>query len=927
MKLKPITLALSLSLGFACGIPSLAVQAAPNKDNKASPSAAAQKMTTVEGITEYRLSNGLRVLFAPEASKPTTTVNVTYLVGSRHEGYGETGMAHLLEHMVFKGTQKRSNIMDDLGKRGMRFNGTTFYDRTNYYETFPASEENLTWALEMEADRMVNSRIAKKDLDSEFSVVRNEMENGENSSFRNIWGQLTAITYDWHNYGKTSIGARSDVEGVKIENLQAFYRKYYQPDNAVLMVAGKFDEKKTLALIEKSFGAVAKPTRTLTPTWTRDPQRIGTREVTIRRVSDEKLAAVLYPVSAGSHPDSAAVLALSDVLGDQANGRLYKRLVETKQAVNAMGMTMPLAEPGYSMYLTTLSKDQDVAQVKKTMIDTIEGFAKEPVTADEVKRAKTNLLNSFEKTMNNPEALCVQMSEAIALGDWRLFFLNRDRIEALKVEDVQRVALNYFKEDNRSFGQFLPVEKADRAVIPETPNVQELVANYKGKVAVAAGETFDSTPSNIESRTEKFNLANGAKVAFLTKKTRGETVQGTITLRLGDEKSLFGQSVNASLAAEMLMTGTKNLSRAQLTARLAELKTNLSVSGAGQTVSIRFDTVRANLPASLDLIREIVRAPAFVAAEFDTIIKENVTNLDSSRSEPQAVVSRALDKLRNTSYKEGDIRYAADLDTSINAYKQAKLDDVKAFYSQFYGASYAQVSMVGDFDAAEMKAKLATVLGDWKNPKTFQRVPTLVLQANPQVQSFETPDKAGATYMAYMPLMLTDSAPDYAAMLVANKVLGGGVKSRLMERLRQKDGISYGTGSQLMAPSLDPQGGVLMFAIFAPENLGKLKAGVEEEFTRFVKDGLNATEFEDAKKGLLQERSLSFAQDSGLAGRLNSHLYLTRTMAFETALNEKIAKLSLTDVNAVIAKHFNQTQIHHFYAGDFAGAAKKANAK
>ena len=193
---------------------------------------------SVEGITEFSLANGLKVLLFPDATKPTTTVNVTYLVGSRHESYGETGMAHLLEHLLFKGTPSNPNIFQELGRRGMRMNGSTFFDRTNYFETFTASDENLDWALAMEADRMVNSFVAKKDLDTEMTVVRNEFEMGENSPQRVLWGRLQAAGYDWHNYGNLTIGARSDIENVDIGRLQAFYRMHYQPDNAVLIVAG-----------------------------------------------------------------------------------------------------------------------------------------------------------------------------------------------------------------------------------------------------------------------------------------------------------------------------------------------------------------------------------------------------------------------------------------------------------------------------------------------------------------------------------------------------------------------------------------------------------------------------------------------------------------------------------------------------------------
>jgi zinc protease len=922
MQLKPICIAFAIAFGGMTALPLIAAPAAKTK-----PSASASMYTSVEGVTEYRLSNGLRVLLVPDASKPTTTVNVTYLVGSRHESYGETGMAHLLEHMVFKGTKTSGNIMDELSKRGMQFNGTTFYDRTNYYETFPSNDDNLRWALEMEADRMVNSKIARVDLDKEFSVVRNEMEIGENNTFRSLWQQLSAVTFDWHNYGNSTIGARSDVEGVRIENLQGFYHKFYQPDNAVLTVAGKFDQAKTLALIEKSFGKLAKPTRTITPTWTREAPRNGTREITVRRVSDEQMAAVLYPTSAGSHADGAAVLAFADIIGSSPNGRLYKSLVEGKQAVNVMNIPFQLAEPGYTMFLSTLSKDQDISAAKKTLIATVEGVAKEKITEEELKRAKTNLLNEIEKTMNNPQAFCVELSESIAMGDWRLFFLQRDRIAALTVADVERVALNYFKEDNRSFGQFIPVEKPDRAEIPVTPDVAKLVEGYKGKAAMVTGEVFDATPANIEKRTEKSTLTNGAKVALLSKKTRGETVLGNITLRLGDEKSLFDQKVSADLVTDMLMRGSSKLTRAELDTRLGELKAKLSISGGGQTVSIRFETVRSNLPALMDVVRTVLRAPTFEQSEFDLLVKENLASLESQRSEPQSVAGAALNKVTNAPYKNGDVRYKNTIDESIKMYSDAKLESAKAFYTQFYGANNAEIALVGDFDAKEMKAKLNATFGDWKSQTAYHRVASLPVGKHDAPQSFETPDKSNSFYLAHLAMPITDTSPDYAAMLVANKVLGGGIKSRLFERLRQKEGISYGAGSQFSAPSIDKEGALVMYAMFAPENGARLKVAVKEEVEKFLKDGITQAEFDDAKKAMIQERNIRLAQDAAVSGLLSNQLYLGRTMDFEAALTAKVTALTLEEVNAVIGKYLKPDNIGHIYAGDFVGAAKKAAAK
>ncbi|MBL8510830.1 MAG: insulinase family protein, partial [Betaproteobacteria bacterium] len=285
--------------------------------------AGVERVTSVEGITEYRLKNGLKVLLFPDPSKPTITVNVTYLVGSRHENYGETGMAHLLEHLVFKGTPKNPKIDQEFNKRGMRSNGSTTRDRTNYFELFQASEDNLKWAIQMEADRMVNSFIAKKDLDSEMTVVRNEYESGENNPFGVMVKRIQSVAYDWHNYSNATIGNRSDIENVKIDNLQAFYRRYYQPDNAVLLIAGKFDEAKTLALVAQAFNAIPKPKRELPKLWTTEPAQDGERSFNVRRKGDIQLVVVAYKVPSALSMDTSALGFANFVLTDTPTGRLH----------------------------------------------------------------------------------------------------------------------------------------------------------------------------------------------------------------------------------------------------------------------------------------------------------------------------------------------------------------------------------------------------------------------------------------------------------------------------------------------------------------------------------------------------------------------------------------------------------------------------
>jgi zinc protease len=917
MRLTAIALLTAVTWGSLQGI---AIAQAPAA---ATITATVQRITQVEGITEYRLANGLRVLLAPDASKPTTTVNITYLVGSRHENYGETGMAHLLEHMVFKGTPTRGNIMQELGKRGMHFNGTTFYDRTNYFETFPANEDNLIWALEMEADRMVNSLVARKDLDTEFSVVRNEMESGENNPAQSLWQRMASTAFDWHNYGKSTIGARTDVENVKIDNLQAFYRQYYQPDNAVLLVAGKFDAAATLAQIQRIYGAIPQPTRTLPVTYTQDPVQDGPREVTVSRVGDTQLAGVLYHTAAGSHPDAAAVAVLSEILAGTPNGRLHKSLVQGKKAVSISPWNFELAETSYVLFMSELNKDQKLADVRKGMIESLENIQKTPITDTELRRAKATLLSEIDKTINDPQKLAVQLSESMANGDWRLFFLSRDRIEALTTQDVQRAAQNYFKESNRTYGQFVPTKTPDRTTLPAAVNVAQLVANYQGRAAVNEGENFDATPANIEKRTLRLALPGGMKLALTPKKTRGETVSGTLRLNLGDEKNLFGQATTSSLVADMLLRGTTQMNRADIAAKLDELKTQLSISGGGQNVTVRFDTLRNHLTPVLELVRDALRSPAFPAAELDMVVKENLAQIDNQRNEPQGMGSQAIAQAMDV-YRKGDVRATLSFDDMAARLKATKLDELKRFHAQFYGADHAEFALVGDFDAAAVQTQLQTLFGNWKSKAHYERLTSLPRNAKPGETTLQAPDKANAFYLAALPVALKDDMPDYVPLLLANKVLGGGVKSRLFDRLRQKEGISYGAGSGLSVSAFEPVGMLKLYAIYAPHNLDKLKTGVREELARLVQDGVTEQELNDAKKSLQEERKISRAQDPSLAAGLASQLNTGRTMAFTEQMDAAIQKASLAEVNSALRKYIDPTKFLHVYAGDYAGAGKKA---
>ena len=861
----------------------------------------------VEGITEYRLPNGLKVLLFPDASKPTVTVNVTYLVGSRHENYGETGMAHLLEHLMFKGASRNRAITQQFAERGMQFNGTTSLDRTNYYEVFQAGADNLNWALQMEADRMVHSFIAKKDLDSEMTVVRNEYESGENSPTSVLFKRMQSVAYDWHSYGRATIGNRSDIENVGIANLQAFYRTWYQPDNAVLLVAGKFDPAQTLRFIAQKFGAIPKPARALPKFWTVEPTQDGERDFYVRRHGDVQIVAVGYKVPSSLHDDSDVLAFTSDILGNGPAARLHKVLVDSGKASEVFSFGQTGYAPGLQLFGAVVKKGDPIEPVRAALTAAVEDFARHPATAEELERVRRNITNEIDKSLNDPQRVGVALSEAIALGDWRLYFVGRERLATISADEVAKVSGRYLRRDNRVTGYFLPDDAPLRAEIPPAPSVDSLLKDFKPRAASLVSEDFEPTQDNIMKRTRLLTVG-GIKLALLPKKNRGEAVSVDFVQHFGDETNLFGKGAVPSLTAAMLMRGSTKYSRIAL----ADAFDKLRISGSPR----RFETTRANLAEALRLVAHVLKEPAFPAAEFEQLRQQTLVGIESSRSEPQALASRALAEHFNT-YPRGDPRAETTIEEDIADTRAATLDQLKAFHREFYGAAPAELAIVGDFDADAIVPLIDELFGHWKAPAHVAPILRRHEEIAPIRKVLDTPDKENGFYTARLNLDLNVEDPDYPALMLANYVFGdGGLKSRLMDRIRQKDGLSYGGGSQLAAGDLDRAGMFGIGAIAAPQNLRKVEAAAREELVRVLKDGFTAAELAGAKSGLLQQRMQNRSEDPVLAAGWTSYLYRSKTYEWSRQFEQKLAAVTLAQLNAAFRKAIDPSRLSVVMAGD-----------
>jgi zinc protease len=876
-------------------------------------------VTTVEGIKEYELDNGLRVLLIPDGSQTNIAINIVYKVGSRHEGYGETGMAHLIEHMLFKQCEKFTDIKKAIADKGASANGTTWYDRTNYYEILSASDENLSWAIDMEADRMIHSKILPEELAKEFSVVRNEFEIGENYPSNVLNERILSAMYLWHNYGKSTIGSKEDIERVKADNLRAFYKKYYQPDNAVLIIAGKFDEKKALDYVKQFFGPIPKPSRVLQPTYTVEPPQDGERNVELRRAGDIQYIGMAYHTPSVADKDYAANDALVEILTNDPSGVFYKKLVETKMASKLFGYSQTLHDPGYTYFQVEVPKDKSLDSAKWVLLHAADEIPVMNITDEDLARARNNRIKFLENTINKTMDLAIALTEAIGAGDWRLWFWYRDQLEKLTVADVKEAARRYYKTSNRTYGVFIPeTNTPERTRVDETPDIAKLLDGYKGKAVAAQKADFENSIENIRKNAVYGKLPNGGKYVLLEKPTKGDKINARISLRMGDENSLMNKTEIAQVTAAMLKTGTTSRTKKQISDELDRLKTDISIYGSSTGIVIALSTDKQNLPAAIVLLDDILHHPKFDAAEFDKVVLDTKANYEANRNEPFNAAFTKLQKI-TTKYPKGHPLYASDVDESLQDLKKIKLEDVKKFYADFYGANNSLSSFVGEIDKKQVTDFLQSSFGKWNSKMTYKAVEPKYFDVPATIESVATPDKTNAALIGNINLNISEKHADYPALFMANELLGGGafLSSRIPQRLRENEGMSYGAGTFINSEYKYDVTNWGLYAAYNPIYKGRLDSALRQEIDKAIGAGFTEDELKNSVKAWLEQNKTSLGDNAYLADLLRVYLRDDRSLDEYTGFEARIKALNLAAVNAAMSKYFDKSKLVLIFSGDF----------
>jgi zinc protease len=905
-----------------------------------------------DGVREFRLANGLKLLLVENRVAPVATFLVLYRVGSRNEAVGHTGATHLLEHMLFKGTPtfnkaRGTQVAATLQRVGADFNATTWYDRTNYFETVPS--DALELAVHLEADRMRNSFIADDDRRSEMTVVRNELERGQNEPMLVLDEAVYATAFREHPYHHPTIGWRSDVENVPTARLKEFYDTFYHPNNATAVVVGDFEEGRALALVEKYFGAFPASPAPIPEVYTDEPRQEGERRLVVRRAGELPLVQVAFrtPAALGqtsvlsnaelaeraaappTRNDIYPLAVLAAALTNGVTSRLYQALVETELAVSVDARVDQFRDPGLFNVYATAAPGVEAARVEEVIHRELARAAQD-LGEEEVGKAKRQIAASVAYERDGTHNVAMQMSEAEAVADWRFYNTYGGGVARVTADEVRRAAATYFREDARTVGHFIPkaggageggggsagsavggASSAKRALTPHGYKFHHDPLAEDG--ADAARGRAKQGGAGFASRVVREELETGA-VLLVLENASTPTVAVRGSLRAGSHFEPEGKPGLARITAEMLKRGTRRRGKLELAGALEGVGADVEFDADAFAVQISARSLSEDFPSVASTLAEMLREPSFPADELEKLKQQTIAAVREQQSDTSW---RAYERLTQTLFDERNPFYTHAGERLVESVSSITVEDVRGFYERLYGGGTLILSVAGDVRAADAVRVLREALEGFGGPES----------ADVEVADPEPPaagrrefvlvrDKANVDVLLGTAAPLRRDAPDFYAAVLANRALGEStLSSRLGLRVRDAEGLTYGIASRFRAPSL--AAGPWYIAVSV--NPGNVERAIESALGvlgEYVEHGIRPEELDDEKGSAVGSFKVSLSTNAGLAAALWNAEFYRLGLDYVERYPELIGRVTVEEVNAAIRKYFRPDRLTVVVAGD-----------
>ena len=865
---------------------------------------------TVDGIAEYTLNaNGLQVLLVPQKAVPVATFMVTYHVGSRNEVTGTTGATHLLEHLMFKGTEKHDRSLGTgfdqvLERVGAETNATTWLDRTNYYATVAANA--LPLLIEVEADRMRNLALREDDRRPEMTVVRNEFERGENMPVQALTKELWASAFQAHPYHHDTIGWRSDIERVPIEKLRAFYDTFYWPNNATVTVIGDFDPVTTLGHIREHYGKIGRSPHPFPEVYTTEPEQTGQRRVSVRRGGELGVVAIAHKTPEAGHPDWPALQVLSAILTSGKVSRCYRELTDKNLTVEVEAELGFHRDPSLHILLAELAQGAKHETVESKLVAVIEKVKAQGVTPAEVQTAIAGWVADRAFESDGTFALASEINECIAVGDWTLYTSLEAKIKAVTPADVQRVAKQYLVEKRSVVGWFVPAE-GEGENGEEAPEKQDIKHKEVLPPKPLASPLAPPPESSIASRVVRSTVAGIDTMACPTGVKGIVHISGSLPAGEAAAKS----RALAYLASGMIERGTTKHDQFEVADMLENVGASLKFKVKTDTLEFGAKCLTKDLPLVLSVLAEQLRTPAFAATELTKLKKELASelqlSLEDTDHQAEVAFSRAV-------YPVGHPARLATAQELVDEVKAAKLTEVKAFHSANYGPNGMKLVAVGDLDPELLKAEVATAFDGWR-PQ-----PTKVQDTLPQwdfkggESVVKMADKSSISVAIGQPSGLRAGEPDWLALRIGTDVLGQGFTGRLIGSVRDREGLTYGIGA-VMRDDTFRSGQWSVTGTFGPTLLDQGMKSTMREIRKWWSEGITAEELEYRKTAVAGQFTVGLETTEGLADQLLLCALRGFDLKWMDEFPAKVNALTLEEVNGAIKRHLNPDKMAVVKAG------------
>ena len=881
---------------------------------------------SLDGIESYRLSsNGLNILLMPDKQQPIATVMVTYNVGARNEVAGTTGATHILEHMLFKGTERfnAENGLDyssQMERIGARSNATTYFDRTNYYATLPS--ESIGLALELEADRMRNLKIRPDELASELTVVQNEYQRGENNPVRSLIKEIFAAAFVAHPYGHPTIGWPSDIAAVTPEKLRLFYDTYYWPENATLTIIGGFDSTQILPKIVEHFGSIPKSPAPIPQVTTREPQQIGPRSVIIERSGQVGVVILAFKSPEGTHPDWPALAVLEQVLGADKTGRLYRALEDPGKASASFTFAPQLHNPGLFMLAAYLAPDSTHQTIEDAILDEVRNLQMNPISEDALKRAKAVIHANTLYGRDGPYEIADQINEAIAMGDWSQYVHQAAAIQQVSIEDVQRVAKKYLIRKTQTTGWFVPSGGAENSRSSRAATA----ANYFRAPDEALAPETSRVPQSPKSPTvQSANFSqsmqvgrtqNGIEVIAIDRPIQ-QVVSFTGSLTAGDRSSPTDAPLLASLTAAMLDQGTQKQDRFQVAETLDRLGAQIQFAADSHHVRFSGRFLRPRSGAVINLLAEQIRQPAFSPAVFENLKQRKKASILQAMHHTDYLATAAISQQL---YPQTHPNYSPPLEAQLEALERHSTEQLQAFHAKHYSPQSLRLVFAGDIDFQQLMAAVELAFGDWQAVSATPKPHPKPHANKAQETRIFIADKSSVSVCLGYQTGLQRTHPDYLPFMLGNYILGGSFHSKLMQTVRKQQGLTYSINSRHTGDLLTT-GHWMLQASFSPQQLNPGLEASDAVVRDWYENGVTDAEVAAAIETLQGSYLVNLGTSHRVANQVLSFLERGFPADYIDRYPQLLQQVTCEQVNQAIQDYFDPSACKRVVVGTLNQAA------